>query len=328
MTNTNPLLDFARKVELSIKLPSNGNWYPEGMVDYTLSGEVEVYPMLPKDELMLMNPDSLLSGQANVNLIKSCVPAIKKPEKLLYPDLNVLLLAIQKATYGNTLTMQVVCPECIRKANEKAEQLERENENKKKEEQIDIKMAIAEMEKHGEVMVHQQDIDFDIDYLLSKIQYLEPEYVYKTDNGLKIYLRPNTLEDKAKYGLMQFNQEKIIKAYKEYSVEKSSDEDIKNIAINIGELYMNINDIGNKLITAAIIKIELPDGTFVDNKDMILEFISQTPSNIVSEINEKIHNINNIGLPEQLEYECSCCGHIWKDVFFGFNQTDFFEIGS
>lgn len=328
MTNTNPLLDFARKVELSIKLPSNGNWYPEGMINYTLSGEVEVYPMLPKDELMLMNPDSLLSGQANVNLIKSCVPAIHHPEKLLYPDLNVLLLAIQKATYGNTLTMQVVCPECIRKANEKAEQLERENENKKKEERVDIKAVIAEMEKHGEIMVHQQDIDFNIEYLLSKIQYLEPEYVYKTDNGLKIYLRPNTLEDKAKYGLMQFNQEKIIKAYKEYSVEKSSDEDIKNIAINIGELYMNINDIGNKLITSAILKIELPDGTFVDNKDMILEFISQTPSNIVSEINEKIHNINNIGLPEQLEYECSCCGHIWKDVFFGFNQTDFFEIGS
>lgn len=329
MTNTNPLLDFARKVELSIRLPSNGNWYPEGMIDYTMTGEVEVYPMLPKDELMLMNPDSLLSGQANVNLIKSCVPSIKEPEKLLYPDLNVLLLAIQKATYGNTLTMQVVCPECLRKANEKAEQIERENEKKKKEEQIDIKTVIAEMEKHGEIMIHQQEIIFDIDYLLSKIRYLEPEYIFKTDNGLKIYLRPNTLEDKAKYGLMQFNQEKIIKAYKEYSFEKSAtDEDMKKITMNITESYMNINDIGNKLITAAILKIELPDGSFVDNKEMILEFISQTPSSIVTEINEKIHHINSIGLPEQLEYECSCCGHIWNDIFFGFNQTDFFGIGS
>jgi hypothetical protein len=59
MTSTNPLLDFARKVELSIKLPSNGNWYEEGTIDYTLGGEVEVYPMLPKDELALMNPASI-----------------------------------------------------------------------------------------------------------------------------------------------------------------------------------------------------------------------------------------------------------------------------
>lgn len=329
MTSTNPLLDFARKVELSIKLPSNGNWYEEGMIDYTLSGEVEVYPMLPKDELALMNPDGLLSGQSNVSLIKSCVPAIKQPEKLLYPDLNVLLLAIQKATYGNKLTMQIVCPECLRKANEKAEEIEKENANKKKEEQIDVKSAIAEMEKHGEVMIHQQDNDFDIDYLLSQVQYLEPEYIYKTENGLKIYLRPNTLEDKSKYGLMQFNQEKIIKAYKEYSLDKSlEDEEMKKITGSITESYLNINDIGNKLITAAIIKIELPDGSFVDNKDMILEFISQTPSNIVSELNEKIHEINDIGLPKELNYECSCCGHQWKDTFFGFNQTDFFGLGS
>ena len=329
MTSTNPLLDFARKVELSIKLPSNGNWYEEGTIDYTLGGEVEIYPMLPKDELALMNPDGLLSGQSNVSLIKSCVPAVKNPEKLLYPDLNVLLLAIQKATYGNKLTMQVVCPECLRKVNEKAAELEEQNKDKKKEEQVDIKAAIAEMEKKGEIMIHQQENDFDIDYLLAQIQYLEPEYIYKTDNGLKIYLRPNTLEDKSKYGLMQFNQEKIIKAYKEYSFEKSvSDDDMKKIASNITDSYMNINDIGNQLITAAILNIELPDGSFVDNKDMILEFISQTPSNIVSELNDKIHELNNIGLPKELDYECECCHHQWKDTFFGFNQTDFFGIGS
>ena len=92
----------------------------------------------------------------------------------------------------------------------------------------------------------------------------------------------------------------------------------------IGERF----DIGNQLITAAILKIELPDGSFVDNKDMILEFISQTPSNIVSELNDKIHELNNIGLSKELDYECECCHHQWKDTFFGFNQTDFFGIGS
>ena len=39
--------------------------------------------------------------------------------------------------------MQVVCPECLRKANEKAAELEEQNKDKKKEEEIDIKAAIA-----------------------------------------------------------------------------------------------------------------------------------------------------------------------------------------
>ena len=329
MTNTNPLLDFARKVELSIRLPSNGNWYPEGMIDYTMSGEVEVYPMLPKDELMLMNPDALLSGQANVNLIKSCVPAIHQPEKLLYPDLNVLLLAIQKATYGDKLTMQVVCPECLRKANEKVEELEELNNEKSKEEQIDIKAAIAEMEKNGEIMIHQQEIDFDINYFLDRITYLEPEYIYSLETGLKIYIKPNTLEDKSNYGLLQFNQEKITKSLKDYSLEKElSDDETRKISTELANSYLNINSIGNKLITSSIIKVELPDGSFVDDKDMILEFISNTPSNIVFDLNEKIYELNNIGLPKELDYECQCCGNKWKDKFYGFNQTDFFGIGS
>ena len=108
MNSSNPLMQFARRPELSVKLPSNGNWYEEGFIDYTMSGEVEVYPMLPKDELALMNPDGLLSGQSNVSLIKSCVPAVKNPEKLLYPDLNVLLLAILKAFSPITANLRCV----------------------------------------------------------------------------------------------------------------------------------------------------------------------------------------------------------------------------
>jgi hypothetical protein len=26
--------------------------------------------------------------------------------------------------------------------------------------------------------------------------------------------------------------------------------------------------------------------------------------------------------------ECGCCGHKWDEPFYGFNQSDFFGIGS
>lgn len=311
---TNPLLKYARRAEMSILLPSStGEWYEEGMIDYTPNGEVEVYPMLPKDELMLLNPDSLLSGQVNIDMIKSCVPSIKYPEKLLYPDANVLFLAIQKATYGNTLTMSAICPKCQEKAI-----------------QIQDKEKIEEAEKRGEIIIHAQDMEYDIGSILSSITYLKSEYTVKTDEGLIIYLRPNILKDKMKYGLMSYNQQKILKAYKDYDYEKRStnDETQSEIMENVTECYNKMNEIGNQLITSCISKIKLPDDTFVSDSQMIYEYVSNTKTSLIMKLHQKIKEMNDVGLPTTLSYRCSCCGHEWEDKFYGYNQVDFFGIGS
>lgn len=311
---TNPLLKYARRAEMSILLPSStGEWYEEGMIDYTPNGEVEVYPMLPKDELMLLNPDSLLSGQVNIDMIKSCVPSIKYPEKLLYPDANVLFLAIQKVTYGNTLTMSAVCPKCQEKAI-----------------QIQDKEKIEEAEKRGEIIIHAQDMEYDIGSILSSITYLKSEYTVKTDEGLIIYLRPNILKDKMKYGLMSYNQQKILKAYKDYDYEKRSanDENQSEIMENVTECYNKMNEIGNQLITSCISKIKLPDDTFVSDSQMIYEYVSNTKTSLIMKLHQKIKEMNDVGLPTTLSYHCSCCGHEWEDKFYGYNQVDFFGIGS
>lgn len=307
----NPLLAYSRKPELSVKLPSNGNWYPEGMIEYTPNKEVEVYPMLPKDELILMNPDSLLSGQANISLLKSCVPSVKEPEKLLYPDANVLFLAIQKATYGNDLSMMVTCPECQKKAIE-----------------LNDKEKIENAERNGEIMLHQQECIFDINEILSSVSYLDEEYKLNLENGLVIYFTPNTLVDKNNYSLMSFNQEKIIKAYKNFDEENYSEEERKKIVEVVNNAYLEINNIGNKIITGCINKIQLPDDTYVNDKEHIYEYISTTKATLISKLYNKIREINAIGLPEKLTYTCQCCGHIWENKFYGFNQVDFFGIGS
>lgn len=308
----NPLLEFARKPELSIKLPSNGNWYPDNMIDYTSNGEVEVYPMLPKDELLLMNPDSLLSGQANIKLLESCVPAVKHPENLLYPDANVLFLAIQKATYGDNLVMEVTCPECQKRAIA-----------------LNDKEKIEEAEKSGELIIHPQEMEYSITDILNSITYLDEEYFMKLDNGLTIYFQPNTLGDKIDYGLMNFNQEKIIKSYNEYNFEESIENEEKRYIMNeVTNCYYKMNEIGNKLITSCICRIKLPDETFINDKKMIYEFVTNTKSSIITELHKKIKELNNIGLPEKLTYRCNCCDYTWEDKFYGFNQVDFFGIGS
>lgn len=310
--SNNPLLDFARKPELTVKLPSNGNWYPEGMINYTLNGEVEVFAMTPKDELMMLNPDSLLSGDANIKLIESCVPSVKNAKDLLYPDANTLLLAIHRATYGEEMIINVTCPKCTEKAI-----------------QLEDPEKVSEAEKNGEIMIHPQENKLPIDNLLQSISYLDSEYKFNMDNGLTIYFSPTLLKDKLKYGLINFNQQKIAKYYENYDFEEfATQEDKKEVALKIIEAYENITDVGNNLITDSILKIELPDGSYVDDKQMILEFVSKTNTVVIGELHKKIQEINNIGVPSKVSYECQCCGHTWESELAEFNQSDFFGYSS
>jgi len=68
--------------------------------------------MTAKDELMFKTPDALLNGQATVEVIRSCVPAIKDPWKMPSIDLDVVLVAIRIATYGDSMEMTATCPSC------------------------------------------------------------------------------------------------------------------------------------------------------------------------------------------------------------------------
>ena len=196
----NPLLDYARKAELSVKLPSDGNWYTSDIVKLNPLKEVEVYPMLPKDELTLINPDALLSGQANIDVIKSCVPAISNPELLLYPDLNVLLLAIKAATYGDELKLEITCPHCL----EIKEQLKDKPEE------------ITKLEKENRICLHPQMFTYSCREILEQISLLEKEYIIKAENGLQIYISPNTTKDKNLFNLLNFKEKSILKLFKDY----------------------------------------------------------------------------------------------------------------
>ena len=103
----NPLSSFMRQPKIYIRLPSEGNFWPEGSLEMTVTGELPVYSMTAKDELMLKVPDALMNGQAVVDVIQHCVPAIKNAWMTPNIDLDVLLIAIRLATYGEMMTTPV-----------------------------------------------------------------------------------------------------------------------------------------------------------------------------------------------------------------------------
>jgi hypothetical protein len=112
MQNSNPLAGYYRQPKLFVNLPSKGRFYPVGALDVSETGEYAVYAMTAKDELMFKTPDALLSGQSTVELIKSCIPAIKDPWAMPNIDLDFALIVIRLATYGERMEINSTCPSC------------------------------------------------------------------------------------------------------------------------------------------------------------------------------------------------------------------------
>ena len=108
--NVNPLKKYYRQPKQFIRLPSGYKYYPEGAIEVSESGEIAVYPMTAKDELIFKTPDALLNGEATVTVIQSCVPAIKNAWQMPSIDVDATLIAIRMATYGTKMSVPIMVP--------------------------------------------------------------------------------------------------------------------------------------------------------------------------------------------------------------------------
>lgn len=113
----NPLSKHFRQPAIYIKLPSNGQYWPEGSLDIPATGEIPVYPMTARDEITLRTPDALLNGQGVVDIIQSCCPNIKDAWKMPSVDVDAVLLNIRVASYGSTMDFDTTCPKCNEESN-------------------------------------------------------------------------------------------------------------------------------------------------------------------------------------------------------------------
>lgn len=107
---SNPLAGFMRQPKIYIRLPSGGSYWPAGSLALPENGELPVYSMTAKDELTFKTPDALMNGQAVVDVIQSCIPAIKDAWKTPNIDLDFILVAIRIATYGEMMEISHVVP--------------------------------------------------------------------------------------------------------------------------------------------------------------------------------------------------------------------------
>jgi len=108
--STNPLTGYMRQPKIFIRLPSNGEYWPQGSIIPTENNEYPVYSMTAKDELLLKVPDALMNGQAVVDVIQHCMPNIKNAWLVPSVDLDTILIAIRIATYGEKMLTPINLP--------------------------------------------------------------------------------------------------------------------------------------------------------------------------------------------------------------------------
>lgn len=106
-TTFNPLAMYMRQPKIYIKLPSNGEYWAPGALEMPDNGELAVYSMTAKDELLLNVPDALMNGQAIVDVVESCIPNIKNAWEVPSIDMDVILIAIRLSTYGEFMNTPV-----------------------------------------------------------------------------------------------------------------------------------------------------------------------------------------------------------------------------
>lgn len=107
----NPLSKFYRQPKIYISLPSQGTFYPPN----TINGDprnLPVYGMTAMDEIMFKTPDALFTGEAVVQVIQSCIPAIKDAWLIPQIDIDSILIALRIATYGEMMPLEHKCSNC------------------------------------------------------------------------------------------------------------------------------------------------------------------------------------------------------------------------
>ncbi len=179
---SNPLISAYRKPSLYIDLPSGGKYYnpaPKLSVD----GELAVYAMTARDELITKTPDALFNGEASVSLIQSCCPDIPNPSQIPVNDLMVIMLAIRQASYGSEIEIEVTCEKC---------------------------------EHVNSVAVNCQSI---IDTATSKTK---PDNIVTINEGFEVTLKPYSLEDRNTIQIQQIKQVKMIEGLQNQNIDDQS----------------------------------------------------------------------------------------------------------
>lgn len=270
--DNNPLKKYYRNVKLSVSLPSRGSYYEEGTLTFDDAGELPIYPMTAQDEITLQNPDALLSGSAIVDVVTSCVPSIKKPRNLLACDIDVLMIAIRVASYGEEANMELICPK------------------------LDCK--------------HVNTFTLPLDTLLNQTETLEESYEVIIDGALTVFVRPGSFNAMVRQQKAAFENSKLQDAVS--TPEMSDEQRLKILSGVFKSMAKLNFELINESIKSVVFTDDDDVEHNIDNQKHISEWIQNIDKKTVDQIEAKILEVNKIGIAKTVPATCTECDHKWE----------------
>lgn len=165
----NPLKKFYRTPKLYVTLPSGGRFNDIG--DKAANGEIPVYAMTAKDEIIMRNPDALLNGDAVIKVIKSCVPDVLDTRNLPVCDVDILLIAVRMATHGSVLQTKLKSP-------------------------------------HSQ---KEDDYEINLESIIEDVKSLPEDNYVILKNGCTVYVKPFSYSIQTRLNLMAYDQAKALR---------------------------------------------------------------------------------------------------------------------
>lgn len=265
MNSENPLIKAYRKPSVYVTLPSGGKYY-NPPVQLSVDGELAVYAMTARDELVSKTPDALFNGEATVSLIKSCCPDIPDARQVPVSDLVVLLLGIRLASYGNDIDLDINCPSCN---------------------------GFNQLKADG-------------GRLLGTVKPIEVDPIVKLDSGMRVHVKPFTLEDRTNLQIQQIKQQKMVEGL---VARKDMPEEEREVVF--GKMFVEIAEITVNVITNSIAKVVTDDDTVVDDDALIQEWLQSISKADYDAIRARIEDMSKDNIDNKFHAKCVHCGTEW-----------------
>lgn len=280
MTQSNPLAKHFRQPAIYLKLPSQGKYWPDGALTLSATGELPVYPMTTKDEIILRTPDALINGSGVVGVIESCIPAIVDPWSMPSVDVDACLVAIRIASYGNDMNVTTTCPKCK----------------------------------------HQDDHTIELNQALEQITMPDYNNMVKTED-LKIKLKPQTYHNVNRTNSITYEEQRILDVLSKTDLSQEDRE------ANLKEITEKLIELNVDNLTASTEYILMSDGTKVVDAEFIKEFYSNTSSQLIRLVQDKLAEIADSAGIKPYKNICTECKNEYTSAVT-FDYSSFFGSGS
>jgi len=118
--------------------------------------------------------------------------------------------------------------------------------------------------------------------LLESIKNIEIRDSFTTQSGFEVFVKPLTYKNITDTQIKTFEQQKIVATVNQSQF--SEEEKTKRFS----EAYKKLTDLNFEVLSVSFTKIVTPDGTVVDNIEQIKDFLNNTNTKLVNEMQEEM----------------------------------------